>query len=201
MHRNVEWLLNRAAMRQRQDHQRFGDDETRVEENLEPGGRSDPEYRIKAMMAYAIHRRTKRRWVGYSGTAGGMKREEVDAAANPMRARRLARIQPYVSVDAIMRKMGLTEISEELLPRLTCAEPAALAIALSAGVNPADLIFAAFRTERDTNRFLVNPCMRCRTWMAAAVHGYVDKHGNGIATTGDRDEPFVAAPGILEEIR
>lgn len=201
MHPNVEWLINRAVMRQRQDHQRFGDDETRVEENLEPGGRSDPEYRIKAMMAYAIHRTTKRRWVGYSGTAGGMKREEVDGAPNPMRARRLARIQPYVNVDSIMRKMGTTEIPAGELPRLTCAEPAALAIALSSGANPADLIFAAFRTERDTDRFLVNPCMKCRTWMAAFVHGYVDRHGNGIATTGDGDERFIAAPAILEEIR
>ena len=201
MHPNVTWLINRAAMRQRLDHDRFGDDETRVEESLEPGGRSDPQYRIKAMLGYAIHRRTKRRWVGYSGTAGGMKREEVDGVPNPMRIRRLSRIGPYVDVDAIKERMGLSEIAEELKPRLICAEPAALSIAISAGANPEDLIFAAFRTERDTDRFLVNPCLRCRTWMAAFAYGYIDKRGNGFRATRDKDQPFAASEEVLDLIR
>lgn len=178
MHRNVTWIIQRANWRTLQDRGNYGQWVKKVpEEDLSPGGRSHPSYRCWATMAYAVSIETKRRYRGYSGSAGGMRRD------HEMRKRRYERIRPILEseeVATILNEEHGGEWPKAKNAARECGEAAALAIAMSHMEKPTNLIFIAFTPSRkDKARVLCDPCDNCALWIGAMAYGYVDKTGQG----------------------
>jgi hypothetical protein len=130
-------------------------------EDLNPGGRADPDNRHMATMTYAYSVGSRKLYVGYSGTPGGMSSRRGGILTHQMAARRIARISSELneyehSIDKPLKRSVYN-----------CGEAAALSIAISHGEELAHLIFASF-FKND----LVPPCHNCLTWINKAAGYY-----------------------------
>jgi hypothetical protein len=153
----LTWLEQQAALR------RDADSEVNDHvHDVEPGGRPDPQYRSLAMVTYAYSVRTQNRYVGYSGTAGGMT-ENQELAEHEMAYRRYERIQHVIGDGG--RHHGRSSYN--------CGEAAAFSIAVAWQEELRDLVFASFGT---TGR-VVDPCQNCQEWLNRS-YGYYSHDGS-----------------------
>lgn len=160
----IQRMLSLSQLQDRADDRRERDKEDKRPFKDEPGGVPDVGYRCNATMCYATNRNTGARYVGYSGTSGGMARYDK-AIDSDQSDRRYDRIKPYIS--------GCESVSRD--KRMEgCAEAAALSIALSHGESIGDLVFTSFLPGGST---IVNPCQNCMQWMYQA-YGYYNSSGN-----------------------
>jgi hypothetical protein len=127
-----------------------------IDPQYQPGGIPDPQYRSRAMVTYAYSVRTQNRYVGYSGTAGGMTENQA-LADHDMAWRRWDRIQGVIGEGA----------GHHGRSSYNCGEAAAFSIAVAWQEELRDLVFASFNTTGG----VVDPCQNCQVWLAQS-YGY-----------------------------
>jgi hypothetical protein len=132
--------------------QMCGEDKRRSRVRYTSPTREHPDRRYEpfAMMCIATNRRTGDKYIGFSGTAGGMARG-LHIIRTEQSERRYSRIS-YTMSRVIQ--------SENRRPE-NCAEAAAYSIAVSYGERLEDLVFQAI----DRYGHNVPPCRNCQQWV------------------------------------
>lgn len=123
----------------------------------------DPGYRPLAMLCYAYSITSEEFYVGYSGTAGGMKDPSCFSADKYQKDRRIDRFHSVVGSSLV----GETPKFDRTF--YNCAEACALTIALSYDEKINDLVFISINKEGVP----VPPCRNCQIWLErAGCHAY-----------------------------
>ncbi len=139
-----------------------------------PTGRSDVGYRGMAVCCYAYPSDGRAPFVGYSGSASGMRTENilsykftsghVESRETLYRQedRRRDRFESALSGGSDRRSYDSFRRSRPLdRPLCNCAEAAALSLAYAAGYDLNELTFVAFSDGQTP----MNPCRNCMSWI------------------------------------